>query len=114
MNYEIKCVRNEQELKKVLDMCYKILGDETRNIEYYTYNAWKNRLKNQYQLLLYAVASDVVISSVLGRVENKDSVIMGFKYITLGSRANAEEFYEKCGYKCIKEMHGQKIFQKFL
>ena len=93
------------------------------------------------QPLVYAMKDGHVVSAVLGRAENKDSLIIGFvacheqyrrqgitqrlmeyfetlakekgfRYITLGSREDA--FYEKCGYQ-IKFRNGeQNIFQKRL
>lgn len=135
----MKEIETEQELKTVLELCYHILGNN--NPDLYGYDAWKKRLEDGLQPLVYAKEEDKVISAVLGRSENKDSMVigfvacdeayrrqgitkslmeyfeklskeMGYKYITLGSEADI--FYEKCGYKCIAEMHGQNIYQKLL
>ncbi|MBQ7102405.1 MAG: GNAT family N-acetyltransferase [Clostridia bacterium] len=136
---EFKDIKSEQELKSVLEMCYRILG--TDNEDLYGYEAWLSRLKDGLQPLLYACDGDKIISAVLGRSENKDSLVIGFvacdenyrrqgitkmlmelfeakaketgyKYITLGSKEDS--FYEKCGYRVIFEMNGQSIYQKVL
>lgn len=142
-NYEIYTIENEKELNIVLNMCYKILGEHLRDTENYRYEDWKNRLESQSNLLLFATVEGVVVSAVLGREENKESLIVGFvacetkyrkqgitkavmdrfisnakimnyKYITLGAASDANVFYEKCGYHCINKMHGQNIYQKLL
>ena len=136
---EFKEIKTEQELESVLEMCYRILGND--NAELYGYEAWLNRLKDSLQPLIYACDGDKIISAVLGRAENKDSLVIGFvacdekhrrqgitkklmelfeekarelgyKYITLGSKEDA--FYEKCGYKTIFEINSQNIYQKVL
>lgn len=136
---EFKEIKTEQELKSVLEMCYSILGND--NAELYGYEAWLRRLRDDLQPLLYACDGDKIISAVLGRAENKDSLVIGFvacdenyrrkgitkelmelfekkarkleyKYITLGSKEDA--FYEKCGYRTIFELNGQNIYQKIL
>ena len=136
---EFKEIKIEQELTAVLEMCYRILGND--NAELYGYEAWLNRLKDGLQPLIYACDGDKIISAVLGRAENKDSLVIGFvacdekhrrqgitkklmelfeekarelgyKYITLGSKEDA--FYEKCGYKTIFEINSQNIYQKVL
>lgn len=136
---EFKEIKTDQELKAVLEMCYRILGND--NAELYGYEAWSRRLRDGNQPLLYACNNEKVVSAVLGRAENKDSLVIGFvacdknhrrqgitkklmelfeekarelgyKYITLGSKEDA--FYEKCGYKTIFEMNGQNIYQKVL
>lgn len=140
---EISIIKDETTLKRVLDICYCILGEHLRDIENYRYEDWKARINGYSEILLYAHDNDKVISAVLGRKENDDSVIigftacvedyrkkgitkcvmklfeinarnLGFKYITLGSAHEAEIFYEKCGYHLINELHGQKIYQKSL
>ena len=134
---ELKEIATEEELKVVLEMCYRILGND--NAELYGYEAWSRRLRDGKQPLLYACNNEKIVSAVLGRAENKDSLVIGFvacdenycrqgitkklmelfeqkarelgyKYITLGSKEDA--FYEKCGYKIIFEMNGQNIYQK--
>ncbi len=136
---EFKEIKTEQELTAVLEMCYRILGND--NAELYGYEAWSRRLRDGNQPLLYACNNEKVVSAVLGRAENKDSLVIGFvacdedyrrqgitkklmelfeekaremqyKYITLGSKEDA--FYEKCGYKTIFEINGQNIYQKVL
>lgn len=90
---------------------------------------------------MYAHEDGNVVSAVLGRRENAESLVCGFvaceighrrqgitqklmdifeaeavqagfRYITLGSEEDG--FYEKCGFHVINEMHGQKICQKLL
>lgn len=135
----MKEIETEQELKEVLELCYRILG--TENTELYGYAAWHKRFMEGLQPLVYAIKDEKIVSAVLGRAENKDSLVIGFvachenyrrqgitkellgyfedlarkkgfKYITLGSEEDA--FYEKCGYKVIFQTHGQNIFQKIL
>ena len=135
----MKEVETEQELKNVLELCYNILG--TDNVELYGYDAWYKRFTEGSQPLVYAVKDNKIVSAILGRAENKESLVigfaachedyrkqgitkellgyfedlarkMGFKYITLGSEEDA--FYEKCGYKVIFQIHDQNIFQKIL
>lgn len=136
---EYKEIKTEYELKRVLEMCYRILGND--NAELYGYEAWLGRLRDGLQPLMYAYDGDRIVSAILGRSENKDSLVIGFvacdedyhrqgitkklmelfeekarelgyKYITLGSKEDA--FYEKCGYKIIFEINGQNIYQKIL
>lgn len=136
---KIKEIKTEQELTAVLEMCYRILGND--NAELYGHESWLNRLKDGLQPLLYAFDGDKIVSAVLGRFENKDSLVIGFvacdenyrrqgitkklmelfeeraralgyKYINLGSKEDT--FYEKCGYKNIFEIDGQNIYQKVL
>lgn len=138
-DFIMKEIETESELKRVLELCYKILG--TENVELYGYDAWYKRLQDGLQPLVYAVKDEKIVSAVLGRAENKDSLVIGFvacdenyrrqgitkellnyfedlarkqgfRYITLGSRADA--FYEKCGYKIIFQMNDQNIYQKIL
>lgn len=138
-NVVIKQISTEQELKEVLALCYNILG--TENEELYGYNAWHKRFLDGQQPLVYALKDNKIVSAVLGRAENKDSLVIGFvacredyrrqgitkglmnyfeelarqkgfKYITLGSKEDA--FYEKCGYKVIFKIHDQNIYQKVL
>jgi len=141
--YEIRYIESETELKKVLELCYSILGQELASNELYCYSAWKERIRKYSRVLLYAKTDDRVIALVLGRPESRESFVcgcvacrpefrgqgitrrimelfeenakaLGFKYITLGAAPDAFGFYEKCGYRMIMEIHGQKIFQKFL
>lgn len=138
-NVVMKEIETESELKGVLELCYRILG--TENVELYGYDAWLRRLNDGLQPLVCALKDGKIVSAVLGRAENKDSLVIGFvachedyrkqgitkgllgyfeelaikkgfKYITLGSKEDA--FYEKCGYKVIFRMHDQNIFQKVL
>lgn len=107
----------------------------------YTAEAWQGRLADGLQPLVCAEQDGHVVSAVLGRAENAESLVIGFvacdesyrrqgitsclmRYfeelarergfhaITLGSQSDA--FYEKCGYHVIAQMHGQNIYQKLL
>jgi len=135
----MKEIETEQELREVLELCYNILG--TVDSELYGYDAWHKRFIEGLQPLVYAVKDGEIVSAILGRAENKDSLVIGFvacrenyrrqgitkgllgyfeelarkkgfKYITLGSEEDT--FYEKCGYKVIFQVHNQNIFQKIL
>lgn len=135
----MKEIETEQELKDVLEMCYDILG--TDNTDIYGYDAWHKRFLDGLQPLVFAIKDGEIVSAVLGRAENEESLVVGFtacreeyrkqgitgklmnyfedlakkkgfKYITLGSKEDG--FYEKCGYKVIFQIHGQNIFQKVL
>ena len=139
--YQISYVETEEQLKQVLDFCYDILGQDLRDVVHYRYEDWKERLENDNKLLVYAYEDGNVISAVLGRRESGESLVCGFvaceasrrrqgitkrlmdrfeaeavragfRYITLGSKA--DEFYEKCGFQVINEMYGQRIYQKML
>ena len=143
MTYNIRIVKDITELNKVLKFCYQILG-ECNDAVYNVYGpeAWANRLNENY-LMVFAEAGGDIVSAVMGRAENQDSIVLGYaacrldyrksgitssllatlednarkygyKYITLGSAEEALGFYEKCGYHMITEMHGQKIYQKLL
>jgi len=136
-------IKEDEQLDAVLALCYSILGEHLREVDNYKYADWKDRVSKYSRLLIYAKEDNVVIAAVLGRPENADSLVlgfaachegfrlrgitskliqrieinakeMGFKYITLGANSKAEAFYEKCGYRIINEIHGQKIFQKIL
>lgn len=138
-NVIVKEINTEQELKEVLDLCYDILGED--NPELYGYAAWYKRFQDGLQPLVYAMKDDKIVSAVLGRAENKDSLVIGFvachedyrrqgitkrligyfeelarlkgyKYITLGSKEDT--FYEKCGYNVIFQIYEQNIYQKTL
>ena len=138
-NINMKEIETEQELKSVLEMCYKYLG--TGNEELYGYDAWYKRFIDGSQPLVFATKDEKIVAAVLGRAENKDRLVVGFaachenyrkqgitkellgyfedlarkqgfKYITLGSEE--DEFYKKCGYNVIFEVHNQNIFKKLL
>ena len=139
MHIEIDHVEDEDKLRQVLQLCYRILGERLRQVEQYTYEAWRERLEGGGRLMLYAHDGDRIVSAVLARRENRRSLVcgmvaceenyrgrgitkrlmlamekeaesMGFEYITLGS--DADGFYESCGYQVINTLNGQKIFQK--
>ena len=132
-------IETEKELKDVLEFCYNILGEV--NSELYGYEAWYKRFLDRSQPLVYAWKDEKIVSAILGRTENQDSLIIGlvachkdyrrqgitknlleyfeklarekgYKYITLGSKEDI--FYQKCGYNIIFEIHGQNIYQKIL
>ena len=134
----IREIRTEQELEGVLELCYRVLGQD--HAEMYGHDAWRKRLANG-EPLVYGEKDGKIVSAVLGREESSESLVIGFvaceeeyrrhgitmalmsyfediarrkgyKYITLGSREDA--FYEKCGYKVIFQVHGQNIYQKIL
>lgn len=138
-NVNMKEIETEQELKDVLELCYDVLG--THDAELYGYDAWHKRFVEGSQPLVYAMKDEEIVSAVLGRAENKESLVIGFvacrenyrrqgitsglleyfetlarkqgfQYITLGSEEDA--FYQKCGYQIIFQVHGQNIFQKVL
>ena len=135
----MKKVETEAELMTVLELCYRVLG--IRDDELYGYDAWYKRLQDGNEPLVYAVKDEKIVSAVLGRAENSESLVIGFvacdenfrrqgitkkllgyfedlarkqkyKYITLGSKEDT--FYENCGYKVIFQIHDQNIYQKLL
>lgn len=139
LTINMKEIETELELKEVLEVCYDILG--TDNTELYGYDAWHKRFVEGSEPLVYAMKDEEIVAAILGRAENKDSLVIGFvacrenyrrqgitkgllgyfedlarkkgfKYITLGSKEDA--FYEKCGYKVIFQVHDQNVFQKIL
>lgn len=138
---QLKEIKTEAELLRALELCYLVLGDHLREHELYRPEAWRKRLADGPQPMLYAEVDGQVVSAVLGRAENEDSLVIGlvachenwrrqgitrelmsrfeqaaremrFKAITLGSEA--DEFYEKCGYHVIFQIHDQNIYQKLL
>ncbi len=137
----ISFVDSEALLKPALDMCYRILGENLREQGPYTYEAWAEWMKQEPRLLLYAHRGEEILAAVLARRESTASLICGFvaceeryrgkgiskrlmmaletearargfQYITLGSKADG--FYESCGYRAIKIIEGQTIYQKML
>lgn len=140
MDLTVKQIDSEKVLMPVLEMCWNILGKP--NTDIYSEQAWRERLPDS-ELMIYAEIDGKPVSSVLGRAESPESVVLGYcccteeyrnqgitsalltvlennaresgyKYITLGSGDNAWGFYEKCGYSLINEIHGQRIYQKLL
>lgn len=142
--YSISFVKTEPQLKQVLDFCYGILGQHLRGISPYRYEDWKERIERDSKLLVYAHEDGNVVSAVLGRRENAESLVCGFVACEIGHRrqgitkklmdimdifeaeavqagfryitlgSEEDGFYEKCGFHMIDEMHGQKIYQKLL
>lgn len=142
--YSISFVETEPQLKQVLDFCYGILGQHLRGISPYRYEDWKERIERDSKLLVYAHEDGNVVSAVLGRRENAESLVCGFVACEIGHRrqgitkklmdimdifeaeavqagfryitlgSEEDGFYEKCGFHVINEMHGQKIYQKLL
>lgn len=58
MNFDMNAVNmkeieTEQELKEVLELCYRILG--TENTELYGYDAWHKRFVEGLSPLVYAI-----------------------------------------------------------
>ncbi|MCM1166778.1 MAG: GNAT family N-acetyltransferase [Lachnospiraceae bacterium] len=140
MDFTIKQINDERTLKKVLDMCYSILGEHYEGL--YSREAWTRRLDRGF-LMLYAELGGEPIAAVLGRAESPDSAVIGFaacveKYrgkgvtkslmssfersarlhdylkITLTSFNNAWGFYEKCGYEVVGEKFGKRVYCKYL
>lgn len=64
---EIKEIKTEQELRVVLEMCYRILDNDNAGL--YGYEAWLSRLKDGLQPVLYACDGEKIVSAVLGRAE---------------------------------------------
>lgn len=143
MSIDYREITDEALLLPTLELCYAILGENTRTNELYSPSAFAERLADFSTILLCACDGGHPVAAVLGRPESPDSLVMGlvacdkayrgrgitrelvrrfdrnakalgFKYITLGAANDAWEFYEKCGYAQIGEVHGQKIFQKML
>lgn len=143
MDIDYREITDDALLFSALELCYSILGENTRTNELYSPSAFVARLANHSSILLCACDGDRPIAAVLGRPESSDSLVMGlvacdgayrgrgitrelvrrfdqnakalgFKYIILGAADDAWGFYEKCGYDPINEVHGQKIFQKIL
>ena len=67
----IKEIETEQELRDVLRLCYRILGESVPEI--YGYTAWRERFLNGMQPLIYAVKDNKIVSAVLGRAENPEN-----------------------------------------
>lgn len=134
-----KQIETQTELNDALELCYRILGGD--DTELYGYNAWYERFCEGIHPMVFAKVNGEIVSCVLGRAENKDSLVIGFvachedcrrqgitkklmiyfeelakekgyRYITLGSKADA--FYEKCGYREISKIDDQSIYQKIL
>ena len=139
MDLELKRIETERDLADAVALCYLYLG--CNDTALYGYKAWQKRLNDGSSPLVCAKADGKIVSAVLGRAENADSLVVGyvacdkayrrqgitkklmayfenearkqgFKYITLGS--DADGFYEKCGFKLIFQTHGQNIYQKIL
>lgn len=72
----MKKVETEAELITVLELCYRVLG--IRDDELYGYDAWYKRLQDGNEPLVYAVKDEKIVSAVLGRAENSESLVIGF------------------------------------
>ncbi len=134
-----KRIETQTELNEALELCYRILGGD--DTELYGYNAWHKRFVEGIHPMVFAKENGKIVSCVMGRAENKDSLVVGFvachedyrrqgitkrcmsffeelakeneyRYITLGSKEDI--FYEKCGYKVINNISGQNIYQKVI
>ncbi|MCM1118998.1 MAG: hypothetical protein NC543_06520 [bacterium] len=86
----IKEIKSERELDAVMELCYRILGEDDSEL----------------------------VSAVLGREESSESLAIGFvacaeEYRRQGI-AREDIFYEQCGYQVIFQVHGQNIYQKLL
>ena len=121
----LKEIKTEEELKAVLELCYRILGNN--NEEIYGFDAWHSRLREGGHPMVYAVKDDRIVSAVLGRSESNGNVIIGMvacheDYRRQGitrklmdyfeERAREMGFYESCGYKVIFHNGNQNVFQK--
>ena len=135
----IKEIETEAELEQALALCYRLLGERTDDL--YGRDAWHQRWRSGLQPMVFAQKEGQIVSAVLGCAENNDSLIIGFvacdenfrrqgitsklmayfetlaisqgfKYITLGSKADG--FYEKCGYKVLFRKPTQNVYQKKL
>ena len=124
-----KQIETQTELNDALELCYRILGGE--DTELYGYNAWYKRFVEGIHPMVFSEKNGKIVSCILGRAENKNSLVIGFvachedyrrqgvtkglmglfeglakeqgyRYITLGSKADA--FYEKCGYSEISKI----------
>ena len=134
-----KQIETQTELSDALELCYRILGGD--DTELYGYNAWYERFCEGIHPMVFAKENGEIVSFFFCRAENKDSLVIGFvachedcrrqgitkklmiyfeelakekgyRYITLGSKADA--FYEKCGYREISKIDDQSIYQKIL
>ena len=128
MNYLLKNVSSEQELEKTFDFFKMIFIDNPviYNPEY-SFEKWKERMKNHGDLMLYTSLDNEVIGIVFGRINDNHSMTIGpvavdenyrgigiakemifllekrvkhyeINSITLGAVESAEKFYSKLGY----------------
>ena len=113
MDLTFKQIETEDELQKVLELCYRVLGEW--NNELYGYDAWRERWKDGLQPLVYAMKDGHVVSAVLGRAENKDSLIIGFvacheQYRRQGITQRLMDYFETLA----KEKGFRKVAEPFL
>ena len=123
MNYKIKHVTNEDELKKTLKFARNILNHD----EQFDKQSWSERMKAHPELLIYAESRSEVIGISLAYLEDNGNATIGgvavdteyrkhgiakelitqvekqakklnVHLIVLGSKEEAEGFYEKIGY----------------
>ena len=104
----IKAIETVSELDSVLDLCYRVLGDD--NPELYGRDAWHKRFADGLQPMVCAQSNEKIISAVLGRRESAESLVIGFvacdenfrgQGITKKLMAYFEELATKMGYKYI-------------
>ena len=97
MDLTVKQIETEEEIQKVLELCYRVLGEW--NNELNGYDASRERWKNGLQPLVYAAKDVHVVSAILGRADNKDSLIIGFvacheQYRRQGITQRLMEYFE--------------------
>jgi N-acetylglutamate synthase-like GNAT family acetyltransferase len=124
MNYKIKHVTNEDELNKTLNFARNILN---HNEIQFDKQCWSERMKAHPELLIYAESRSEVIGISLAYLEDNGNVTIGgvavvveyrkhgiakeliaqiekqaknldVNLIVLGSKEEAEGFYEKIGF----------------
>lgn len=108
----MKEIETEKELKEVLELCYDILG--TNNEELYGYDAWHKRFIEGSQPLVYAMKDEEIVSAILGRAENKESLVIGFTACRENYRRQGITKRLLCAYRVIFQVYGQNVFQKIL
>ncbi len=108
--FEIKYIEDEPALSKVLHLCYSVLGESTAQNELYSYDAWKKRMGESSRLLVYAQENDRVISLVLGRPENNDSLVCGDEMSLAGRRSGLPSAYPRFFFSIIR-LISRALFQ---
>ena len=119
MDWTLRRVETEEELEAALALCARILGVDVLERAPYQREDWRERLESQESLIAGFVACEErfrrqgVTRALMEKMEENGRAL-GCRYCTLGAAAQAEGFYRRCGYRVIKEIEGQKIFQKLL